>query len=291
MLAQQRKAMAKPRHAGRSRFVWVPPLLLLFCFCSMTTVFTSPIGRRSVLLPALGIFCPLPARAQQGPAERMSLYKGKAVSVRESAEWYRFYVGDLVSRGSGEDTRDGLKVSDEDCGGGLCLAGQALSELQRVVTSGSGPGGGLSQVERALTTPLFLMVGFEVWDPDSSSGDEARKAAGKFQATINELRAKLSERKDADVASKLYRKSLGELNDFFRIANEAGGVKPQDVEYLPQLPLTKQELDSSEYWKAERVAFDEANDPVRIFQERNAFGSRDLRQSLKRFPGATLLLR
>ncbi|CAE7265142.1 unnamed protein product [Symbiodinium pilosum] len=135
------------------------------------------------------------------------------------------------------------------------------------------------------------MVGFEVWDPESSYADEARKAAGAFQQTMSELGTKLNERKDADVASKLYRKSLEELNDFFRIANEAGGVNPQDVEYLPPLPLTKKELDTSEYWKAERVAFDEANDPVRIFQERNAFGSRELRQSLKRFPGATLLLR
>ena len=35
-----------------------------------------PEGRRSVLLPALGIFCPLPARAQQGPCLSTLLYFG-----------------------------------------------------------------------------------------------------------------------------------------------------------------------------------------------------------------------
>lgn len=63
------------------------------------------------------------------------------------------------------------------------------------------------------------------------------------------------------------------------------------MEYLPPLPLKNAELESSDYWIAERKVFDTLNDPVRIFSERNAFGSRELRYNLKRFPGATLLLR
>ena len=33
-----------------------------------------------------------------GPEQRMALYRGKVVALRESAEWYRFFVGDIVKR-------------------------------------------------------------------------------------------------------------------------------------------------------------------------------------------------
>eukprot|EP00435_Cladocopium_sp_Y103_P051690 s259_g16.t1 len=231
------------------------------------------------------------AAAQEGPEQREALYRGKVVGLRESAEWYRFFVGDIVRRGGGENAPDGLKITDDECGGGLCSAGKALTELEGLVSAGGPRQGGLSQVERALTTPMFLIVGAEVWDPDSNYIEDARKVAGSFQQTMQELGTSLKAKKDAVAADKLYRRSLSELNQFFQICNEAGGAKQTDVEFLPPLPLKDDELESSEYWIAERKAFDELNDPVRIFSERNAFGSRELRYNLKRFPGATLLLR
>eukprot|EP00438_Fugacium_kawagutii_P002033 Skav205090 [mRNA] locus=scaffold2214:75105:77068:+ [translate_table: standard] len=39
-----------------------------------------------------------PALAQEGPEQREALYRGKVVGLRESAEWYRFFVGDIVKR-------------------------------------------------------------------------------------------------------------------------------------------------------------------------------------------------
>ncbi|CAJ1395999.1 unnamed protein product [Effrenium voratum] len=232
-----------------------------------------------------------PARAQEGPELRRAQYRGQAGAVREGAEWYRFRVGDLVRRASGETAEDGLKVTDEACGVGLCMAGKALSDLERTVSGGGSRQGGLSQVERALITPMFLMVGGDVWDPDSNYIEEGRKKIDAFQKTITEMGNMLKDKKDPVVASKLYRRSLEQLNAFFGLANEAGAAGTQDVEYLPQLPLNDDELEKSEYWIAERQVFDELNDPVRVFSERNAFGSRELRYNLKRFPGATLLLR
>ena len=73
-----------------------------------------------------------------------------------------------MARAMGEDAPDGLKVTDDGCGGGLCTAGKAMTELQKLVTAGDPRQGGLSQVERALTTPMFLIVDAEVWDPDAA---------------------------------------------------------------------------------------------------------------------------
>lgn len=68
------------------------------------------VQRRAALV---GLLAPLPARAQvegsatlwamgegfaPGPEQRMALYRGKVVALRESAEWYRFFVGDIVKR-------------------------------------------------------------------------------------------------------------------------------------------------------------------------------------------------
>ena len=250
-------------------------LLAVFCLVGQDATFTAPTGRRSMFLyPTLGVFGALPslpakAVIQQGPEERLALYKGKAVSVREAAQWYRFYVGDVVTRGSGKDTGDGLKASDTACGAGTCDAAQALSELDKLVSPGHGSGK-ISQVERDLTTPIFLMVGYDVWDPDASFSEDARKAAGKFHSTVKQMSAKLSPPYDAQVASHLYTKSLKDLNDFFRIANEAADAQPHHAHYLPPLPVSQRELDTSEYWKAEQEAYDEANNPSRLFYESNA---------------------
>ena len=247
-------------------------LLLVACLVGQNDTFTVPTGRRSMLYSALaGLGGALPAEAvhQHGPEARLALYKGKALSVREAAQWYRFYVGDVVSRGSGIDTPDGLKATDTACGAGTCDAAQALSELDKLVSPGHGQGK-ISQVERDLTTPIFLMVGYDVWDPDASFAEDARKAAGKFHSTVKQMSVKLSPPFDHRVASNLYTQSLEDLNDFFRIANEAGDVKPHEAHYLPPLPVSQKELDTSEYWQAEQEAFDEANNPSRRFFESNA---------------------
>lgn len=293
-----------PDHGLRSLTAWrrrcahcAGLLLLLGLVQRGKVTWTGPpnqvLPRRALLSASvLGVSPWTPqAAAQEGPEQREALYRGKVVGLRESAEWYRFFVGDIVRRGGGENAPDGLKITDDECGGGLCSAGKALSELQGLVSAGGPRQGGLSQVERALTTPMFLIVGAEVWDPDSNYIDDARKMAGSFQQTMQELGTSLQTKKDAVAADKLYRRSLTELNKFFQICNVAGGAKQSDVEFLPPLPLKDDELESSDYWIAERKAFDELNDPVRIFSERNAFGSRELRYNLKRFPGATLLLR
>lgn len=277
---------------GKRFRLWLLGVLLLHPIgqisCYLGQVAPMP-PRRALLVALLG--SPMPAAAQEGPEQREALYRGKVVGLHESAEWYRFFVGDIVKRAGGENAPDGLKVSDDECGGGLCSAGKALTEIEGLVSAGGPRQGGLSQIERALTTPMYLIVGAEVWDPDSNYVEDARTVAGSFQQTMKEIGETLKAKKDPVAADKLYRRSLTELNKFFQICNEAGGAKPSDVEWLPALPLKDNELDTSEYWVAERKAFDELNDPVRIFSERNAFGSRELRYNLKRFPGATLLLR
>eukprot|EP00933_Yihiella_yeosuensis_P045554 TRINITY_DN4094_c3_g1_i2.p2 TRINITY_DN4094_c3_g1~~TRINITY_DN4094_c3_g1_i2.p2 ORF type:complete len:107 (-),score=17.90 TRINITY_DN4094_c3_g1_i2:194-514(-) len=96
---------------------------------------------------------------------------------------------------------------------------------------------------------------------------------------------------DALGAQRLYLDSLTHLNKFFQIANGAMGMTPDDEMFLPLIPAADYEIESEEYWWDRRKAWNEANDPVKQFQERNAFGTKEMRNGLKRFPGATLLLR
>jgi len=81
------------------------------------------------------------------------------------------------------------------------------------------------------------------------------------------------------------------LNSYFAMANEAFGATNTQDWFLPQLPLDREAFEKDPYWQQQRDLFDEANDPVKRFRERQAFGSKELRDNLKRFPGAPLLLR
>ncbi|CAK9070675.1 unnamed protein product [Durusdinium trenchii] len=220
--------------AAMRRMLAVPLTIGLLCRAPSTWV-PQAIPRRAVLVSLPLALPATTALAQEGPEQRMALYRGKVVGLRESAEWYRFFVGDVVRRARGEDSPDGLKATDSECGGGLCNAGKALTELEGLVSAGGPRQGGLSQIERALTTPMFLIVGAEVWDPDASYVEDARKAAGKFQQTIKELGVGLQTKKDPAAADKLYRRSLEELNGFFKVCNEAGAAKPQDVPWAAAL--------------------------------------------------------
>eukprot|EP00931_Biecheleriopsis_adriatica_P055308 TRINITY_DN32662_c0_g1_i1.p1 TRINITY_DN32662_c0_g1~~TRINITY_DN32662_c0_g1_i1.p1 ORF type:complete len:299 (+),score=56.83 TRINITY_DN32662_c0_g1_i1:51-947(+) len=220
---------------------------------------------------------------------RTALYRGKAQFLRANAEWYRFYVGDLVARGAGIGAPDGMAADNGDCGGGLCSAGMALRDIGNVIQSGEGRGS-VSALERRLITPMFTMCDLTVWDPDIV--DQARDQAEVVRRRMNfDLRKVLRNNEGPAAVQKVYVQTLEDLNKFFKLANEGGGAKLSDAEYLPQLPLSQEVLANDEYWKVERKAYEEATDPVKQFQDRNALASKELRNGLKRFPGATLLLR
>lgn len=218
---------------------------------------------------------------------RLALYRGKAASLRSAAEWYRFFVGDLIMTGSGATAVDGLKSTDADCGGGLCSAAQALQRVQRLLPRRGTMA--LSQVEVSLVTPMTTMADMAVWDPDTS--DVAKDQVKDFRDKVLDLADSIGRKNDGDEAQLLYTQSLQQLNLFFRTANEAAGVTPEDERYLPQLPLSQAEEENDEYWRGERTSYVIASNPVTQFQERQAFGSKEVRKGLKRFPGATLLLR
>lgn len=222
---------------------------------------------------------------------KFSIYRGKADGLRRSSEWYRFFVGDLIAKGKGDNTPDGMAADDKDCGGGLCAAATALSSVQKVLSPGLGRNGNpeLSQVEYQLIAPMNTMVDMNLWDPDSC--DTGKDQVRDFEASIRKLRAALKKKKDGTEAEALYLKSLETLNTFILTANEGSGSTPDDEQFIPVVPMTQEAIKSNEYWQSRREAYDIEQDPINKFRERNAVGSKDLRQSLKRFPGATLLLR
>lgn len=244
----------------------------------------APVAPPSLFLPSAVGALSIPKSDPQ-----FDQYIGKATDLRSAATWYRFFVGDLIRTGSGE-TRDGelgIKPNSDRCGGGLCASGKALTQVQRLLTSN---GGKVSLVDNAVTAPMTIIAQLPVFDPDTA--DIAQSEVNDFSATLTTLRETIRKDFDGDQAKALYTKSLKQLNVFFRETNEASGVKPEEDPFLPQLPLTQADLDSSEYWTALREAFDErSSDPIAQLQERNAIGPKEWRQALKRFPGATLLLR
>merc|ERR1712194_804993 len=122
--------------------------------------------------------------------------------------------------------------------------------------------------------------------------DDLKAEAARFQGTLAELgRTIKTNPGDADVIAALYVTSLKQMNKYSAIANEAYGAVSTDDWFLPQLPLSQETLRQDLYWQQQRSAYDEASDPVTQFKERQAFGSKELRDGLKRFPGAPLLLR
>jgi len=234
------------------------------------------------------LILPGPASAEEKSileTNRLALYKGKATSLRAAAEWYRFSFGDLIATGSALRTTT-------DCGGGFCPEALALQKAEKLISPGMGRNGiaSFSPVEASLITPMSYMTNLAVWDPDTD--DVARLQVEDFVASIQRLGENIrSNPTDGSGVQQIYAQSLEKLNVFFRTANEASGATVDEDRFLPLLPLSQSEEESSDYWQAERKAFLKARDPVAEFQERNAFGSRELRQGLKRFPGATLLLR
>mmetsp|Transcript_10183 Transcript_10183/g.26214 ORF Transcript_10183/g.26214 Transcript_10183/m.26214 type:complete len:294 (-) Transcript_10183:43-924(-) len=286
--------------AGRSRSRFVAGLVAVCCVavacCVAADAFlpapcsSGHTGRRQALsalaacAPLLSAAGPRAAVAEESP--RLAVYRGKATGLRASAEWYLFTLGDLVRKGST------LKPTD-DCGVGLCPEAKALARVRNALTAGGTARGGvqaLAQVDLNLVSPMTQMANMDVFDPDAS--DDSRVQVTEFAGAVLQLADGIQRNPlDGNAALLLYVESLKKLNKFFSSANEALGVKADEDRYLPQLPLGQAELEASEYWKLERQAYDAAQDPVAQFQDRNAFGSKELREDLKRFPGATLLLR
>eukprot|EP00913_Durusdinium_trenchii_P024942 g23410.t1 len=79
------------------RMLAVPLTIGLLCRAPSTWV-PQAIPRRAVLVSLPLALPATTALAQEGPEQRMALYRGKVVGLRESAEWYRFFVGDVVRR-------------------------------------------------------------------------------------------------------------------------------------------------------------------------------------------------
>jgi len=252
--------------------------------------FVQPTSRRD-LAPFLAIgispLVALPGSADairdDIPPSRLALYRGKADTLRVGGEWWRFFIGDAIKRGTGSGS--GMKSNADDCGG-MCDAANSLSLVRKLIRA---PGSALSQVDFALITPMSTMVDLPVWDPDQC--DEAKVLVTDVQKSIRELGDCIADENDGDKASKLYLKTLEKMNIFFKYANTASSVTPDDEQFLPLLPLTTEDLKNEPYWLERRLQFNIASDPQAQFKERNALGSKELRNSLKRFPGATLLLR
>lgn len=286
----------------------VSSLVLALCVLG-TELFASAVDRLSGLsflpAPTSGQVCrrqllsvlaavtpaglPRAAQAEQD-SPRLSLYKGKAVGLRSGSEWYRFYIGNKIRSSGGDGSEEAVSANSEDCGAGTCPAAQALSDVLKALSSGSRGGQRtLSQIDVTLLTPMNTLADMALWDPDTV--DVGKDQAAAFQRTLVQMAKSIRQNRDPVEAQALYTQSLRDLNEFFRTANLAMGATPDDAWALPTLPLTSEQLDADEYWRQEKEAYIAATDPIKEFQERNAFGSRELRQGLKRFPGATLLLR
>mmetsp|Transcript_67605 Transcript_67605/g.154955 ORF Transcript_67605/g.154955 Transcript_67605/m.154955 type:complete len:138 (-) Transcript_67605:29-442(-) len=137
---------------------------------------------------------------------------------------------------------------------------------------------------------MYTMADLGLIDPDTV--DDLSVEVANLSNTLSELGKTIKTTPgDAGTIAALYVTSLRQMNKYAAIANEAYGAANTDDWFLPQLPLSQEALRQDPYWQQQRSAYDEASDPVKQFKERQALGSKDLRDGLKRFPGATLLLR
>jgi hypothetical protein len=207
-------------------------------------------------------------------------------------------VGDLIEKGSGEGTADGYAASDTDCAAGMCSAGMALNQVKGYLAQGLSKGGGIptpSRIEEVIITPMFAVADIGdlgILDPDSNAADDLKKQAQEFRSTCAKLGKTIQKSPgDQEAISTLYVDSLKQINRFSAIANAGFGADNTQDWFLPQLPLSKKMMDDDPYWQQQRQIWEEDNDPGKLFRERNAIGSKDLRENLRRFPGATLLLR
>lgn len=208
-------------------------------------------------------------------------------NLREAAEWYRFYVGDLVVAQAGVDGAPSAR--DFDCPVGLCESGRALTELINTFIPPQ-KRDGISSVEAGVINKMNLLSRVNgAFDPDTIDLLQSQTTA--FQLTIREILQSIKNGAGPEAIAKGYRKSLEELNTYFRAVNELGGATIKDLQYLPELPLSQEELKNDPYWQAERKAYTIANDPIKKFQDRNSLASKDVREGLKRFPGASILVR
>lgn len=248
----------------------------------------EPLNRRRALAaaaaaPVLGSMLePVAAEEKTLYERKVDLFRGKATDLRAAARWYRFLLGDLVDTGLADP------IDDEACPVGRCPSALALQSLEKYVNGG----GGSSRVDNRVLTPMTAMANLPVFDPDAA--DEALTKVSRFQKSVFSLkeaaRPKLSTAK-AQAAKQSYAQSLKDLNDFFGAANAASGFAKDDPGYLPPLYLTDAEFKGSAYWLDERARFDDEQDPVNQFKNRNSLVSKEVRDGLKRFPGATLITR
>eukprot|EP00929_Paragymnodinium_shiwhaense_P111474 TRINITY_DN7953_c0_g1_i1.p1 TRINITY_DN7953_c0_g1~~TRINITY_DN7953_c0_g1_i1.p1 ORF type:complete len:333 (+),score=59.77 TRINITY_DN7953_c0_g1_i1:52-1050(+) len=293
--------------------------------------FTAGLNRRQalaagVLGTATGVAEPAHAMSELYDSQtlKQDQYRGALTELATGLEWFTFFVGDRIATGaeaSPENCQNNL------CEGAEAL--QSVRRV--ITSSRRGPMMAMSQAESSLIGPMTIVSTIGMWDPDESDdargkvaniqnsirtlasvikedsrdGETAKIAYENTLVRLNDFVRTMNKAVEAAPTDKIYVFELPGMKEQARLRDTARSLKEADDERRQKnvkgnnfigaaVKNIKDDtvIDTGDsYWLASRVAYEIASDPESVFRDRNAFGDKQLRRTLKQFPGATLLLR